>query len=452
MAVTDHFLIHFEVLAVTSASRSLAPCQQRRIITPSMASNFAMAFSANELCSSGAANIPACPDAFLGLFDSTCLTIMESIAPLVKRRSRNSVDPWLNDTTRALRRRCRQAEQKWKKDGLHVSLTMLRDSLLSYQKAVKDSKSQYLSNTILNNSHHPKVLFNTINAVINPQATLATEGSVVNCNLFQRYFIDKVLNIRRNISMSLPHVPPVSQVCHIFDSFTLISLHQLKKLVAHLKPTSSPLDIVLARIIKEAIDTVGPTLVNLINGSLRSGLVPTALKHAIVRPLLKKVNLDPADPANFHPISLLPFLAKVMEKVVLTQLQSHLEGLDIADKFQSGFKARHSTESALLRVHNDIAMALDAKHPIILALLDLSAAFDTVDHAVLLSTLEHLVGLRGTVLNWFSSFLRDRTFSVIIDEFSSDTVQLTSGIPQGSTLEPLLFSLYLTIGVNYIQA
>lgn len=261
--------------------------------------------------------------------------------------------------------------------------------------------------------------------------------------MFQRYFIDKVLNIRRNISISLPHVSPVSQARQLFDSFTLISLHQLKKLVTHLKPTSFPRDIVPARIIKEAFDTVGPTLVNLIKGSLSSGLVPTALKYAVVRPLLKKANLDPTDPANFHPISLLPFLAKIMEKVVLMQLQSHLEGLDIADKFQSGFKARHSTELALLRVHNDIAMALDAKRPIILALLDLSEAFHTVDHAVLLSTLEHLVRLRGTILKWFGSFLRDRTFSVTIAE-SSDTVQLTSGIPQGSALAPLLFSLYIS--------
>uniref|UniRef100_A0A3Q3ILI4 Reverse transcriptase domain-containing protein n=1 Tax=Monopterus albus TaxID=43700 RepID=A0A3Q3ILI4_MONAL len=81
---------------------------------------------------------------------------------------------------------------------------------------------------------------------------------------------------------------------------------------------------------------------------------------------------------------------------------------------------------------------------LILALLDLSAGFDTVDHAVLLSTLEHLVGLGGMVLNWFSSFLRNRTISVIIDDFSSDTAHLTSGIPQGSTLAPLLFSLYMS--------
>lgn len=107
-------------------------------------------------------------------------------------------------------------------------------------------------------------------------------------------------------------------------------------------------------------------LVYLLLSSLTIKLL-VQFKHAVVRPLLKKSNLDPADPSNFRPISLLPFLSKVMEKVVLTQLQSHLDCLDIVDKFQSGFKSRHSTESALLRVHNDIAMALDAKRPVILS-------------------------------------------------------------------------------------
>lgn len=170
-----------------------------------------------------------------------------------------------------------------------------------------------------------------------------------------------------------------------------------------LKPAYCPLDPVPARIIKEVIDTVGPSLVIFVDSCLSMGSVPSGLKHAIVRLLLKKSNLDPTILSNFCPISLLPFLSKVLEKIVFTQLQSHLECLDVAEKFHSGFRSRHSTESALLKVHNDITMALDTKGPVILALIDHSAAFDTVSHALLLSHLEHYVGLRGTVLNWFTS-------------------------------------------------
>uniref|UniRef100_A0A3Q3IEH9 Reverse transcriptase domain-containing protein n=1 Tax=Monopterus albus TaxID=43700 RepID=A0A3Q3IEH9_MONAL len=124
------------------------------------------------------------------------------------------------------------------------------------------------------------------------------------------------------------------------------------------------------------------------------------------------------------------------------QLQSHLDWFNIGDKFQSGFKPHHSTESALLKVHNDIALALDAKQPVILALVDLSAAFDTIDHTGLISRLEHYAGLKGPALSWFTSFLTNRTFSVTIGECSSTVAPLNSGVPQGLILAPLLFFLY----------
>ncbi len=96
-------------------------------------------------------------------------------------------------------------------------------------------------------------------------------------------------------------------------------------------------------------------------------------------------------------------------------------------------------ESALLKVHNDIAWFVDAKCPVILVLLDLTAAFDTVDHEVLLSRLNHVVGIRGTALQWFSSYLTNRTFSIVTGDSSSSTTSLSCGVPQGSILGPFYF-------------
>ncbi|KAI2660342.1 RNA-directed DNA polymerase from mobile element jockey [Labeo rohita] len=234
-----------------------------------------------------------------------------------------------------------------------------------------------------------------------------------------------------------------SAVQCVLENFETVTLMDLKKAVHELKATICPLDAVPARIMKEAIDIVGPCLVSFINSCLSLGTVPTALKHAIVRPLLKKPNLDPSILSNFRPISHLPFLSKLMEKLVVSQLQSHLQLHAIADKFQSGFRSRHSTESALLRVHNDILGALDSKSSVVLVLLDLTAAFDTVDHAALISQLQHIVGLQGMVLRWFSSYLTNRTFSVMLNDFSSSPAPLSSGVPQGSILGPILFSLYM---------
>jgi len=171
----------------------------------------------------------------------------------------------------------------------------------------------------------------------------------------------------------------------MLEDFDTVTLEDLKIAVHELKPTTCPLDAIPARILKEAIDIVGPFLVTFMNSCLSLGTVPTALKHAIVRPLLKKPSLDPTILSNFRPISHLPFLSKLMEKLVFSQLQSHLQLHIISDKFQSGFRSRHSTESALLRVHDDILGALDSKSSVVLVLLDLTAAFDTVDHSILIS-------------------------------------------------------------------
>ncbi len=162
---------------------------------------------------------------------------------------------------------------------------------------------------------------------------------------------------------------------------------------------------------------------------------------ATVAPLLKKPSLDTSDLNNFHPISVVPFISKILEKAVFCQLQLFLNKNHISEVFQSGFKPFHSTESALLRVFNDIYTTTDAGDSVIL--LDLSAAFDTVDHTLLLSRLQSHVGIKGSVLNWFKSFLSERHFSVRIGNCTSSAAPLISGIPQGSILSPSLFSLYL---------
>lgn len=125
------------------------------------------------------------------------------------------------------------------------------------------------------------------------------------------------------------------------------------------------------------------------------------------------------------------------------QLLAAIDENNIFEKFQSGFRRHHSTEYALLKVTNDLLIAADKGLCSILVLLDLSAAFDTVDHNILLNRLHHWVGLSGTVLNWFKSYLTNRLFCVSGNNYFSKFSKVPYGVPQGSVLGPVLFSLYM---------
>uniref|UniRef100_A0A3P9NRW5 Reverse transcriptase domain-containing protein n=1 Tax=Poecilia reticulata TaxID=8081 RepID=A0A3P9NRW5_POERE len=227
------------------------------------------------------------------------------------------------------------------------------------------------------------------------------------------------------------------QCIAILEHFQPVSIDELTLVIKHLRPSNYPLDCLPTHLI------FGSYILKVINASLQSGCVPSTLKHAVVKPLLKKSNLDSSDLANFRPISKLPFLSKILEKFVFIQLEMFLKkDNNITEKFQSGFKVAHSTEFALLRVYNDPLLTVDSSNVAVLLLLDLSSAFDTVDHQILLHRLKHCVGLRGSVFEWFKSYLENRTFSVHLNQFCSG-VRPLKYVPQGSILGPILFILYL---------
>ncbi|PME06503.1 hypothetical protein A8A06_07420 [Escherichia coli] len=164
---------------------------------------------------------------------------------------------------------------------------------------------------------------------------------------------------------------------------------------------------------------------------------------AAIKPLLKKPSLDPAILANYRPISNLPFISKILERVVAEQLCDHLQRNGLFEEFQSGFRVHHSTETALVKVTNDLLIASDSGLVSVLVLLDLSAAFDTVDHNILLQRLEYSVGIKGNALLWFESYLSDRFQFVYVNEESSSHTKVSHGVPQGSVLGPILFTLYM---------
>jgi len=180
----------------------------------------------------------------------------------------------------------------------------------------------------------------------------------------------------------------------------------------------------------------------MVNASLRESHVPATQKHAIITPLIKKSTLDTSALKNYRPVSNLTFLSKVVERIVAGRLLQYLNEHDLLPHRQSAYRRHHSTETALLCVLSDIYAAADRQEVTLLGLLDLSAAFDCVDHDILLRRLRQAFGIGGSALAWIESFLRGRTQQVAYAGSLSAVILLMHGVPQGSVLGPLLFLLY----------
>lgn len=188
------------------------------------------------------------------------------------------------------------------------------------------------------------------------------------------------------------------------------------------------------------IDVILPILTHIINFSLESEVFPTSWRKAFIIPL-PKIN-NPSSLNHFRPISILPFLSKILEAVVHKQLSSHIFSNNLLSNFQSGFRPGHSTATALLKVTEDVREGMESSKVTLLVLIDFSNAFNMVDHDILLALLSRF-GVSSPALGWFSSYLRGRQQVVRTDQGLSDWCDLVAGVPQGGILSPLLFSLFI---------
>ena len=196
--------------------------------------------------------------------------------------------------------------------------------------------------------------------------------------------------------------------------------------------------------IKECLGVLLPFITHIINLSLQSGSFAGVWKEAFIIPLLKKVGLDIISP-NFRPVSNLSFISKMAERASVKQISSHMNLHCPLPALQSAYKEYHSTETALLKVLSDIRLDIDAQKVTLLVMLDLSAAFDTIDHAILLEILKKKVGLSGTALQWVQSYISNRYQCVQVKGKLSKRTELEYGVPQGSCLGPILFLIYASL-------
>ena len=205
---------------------------------------------------------------------------------------------------------------------------------------------------------------------------------------------------------------------------------RLRKIIMSSSNGTCNLDPIPTTLLKSCIDSLIVPITNIVNKSLKEGVFPSAFKTAHVIPLLKKPSLNKNDLKNYRPVSNLSFISKVVEKVVASRLLTHVELNDLSNANQSAYKKNHSTETT-----NDISTNMEKKRVTVLTLLDLSAAFDTIDHAALLKFLSSWFGISGIALDWIQSYLYDRGQMVKIGENLSDSYTIKFGLLRGQYLD-----------------
>jgi hypothetical protein len=230
--------------------------------------------------------------------------------------------------------------------------------------------------------------------------------------------------------------------CACRESFSLIRFtgEDIHAAFRSLKSNAPGCDYASKNLIADAFPAILPTLKFIYNTSISTGVFPQVWKHALITPVYKGCG-SLREPVSYRPISLLSLFGKLLELLVKLQLELFIETNDRLPKWQSGFRRGYSTETAVLSLSSDVFRRMGKGEVVLIASLDLSKAFDTVSHDIMLQNLEYH-GIRDTALAWFESFLRPRTQQVNVNGQLSSAYFVDTGVPQGSILSPLLYIIY----------
>ena len=256
-------------------------------------------------------------------------------------------------------------------------------------------------------------------------------------NQFAQYFMSKIKSIRESLDSHALYKPTRREVPK-FSRYSRITEDQVEKIVRSMPSKCCELDVMPPKIMKQIIPSIIMPITNLINNSLENGVFANNWKTAIIKPLLKKAGLNLIC-KNYRPVSNLSFLTKIFNKCALLQFNNHCTVNKLLPDYQSAYREHFSCEAALVKLMDDILWNMEEQKITAVVVIDLSAAFDTVDHDVLLDVLNNRFGLDGNTQNWIDSYLRPRKFKGNIGQSYSEEIDVKFLVPQGS-----IFGLYST--------
>lgn len=321
---------------------------------------------------------------------------------------------------------------------------------------IKNTRITYYKNKIMNAQGNAKVFWGVINEIsgvakkkegvslkhLVKHEIISDENVRQTANKFNKYFAEVGQDLADKIKAKGPlEVNDADHRPECTMTLRQVSEEEVRLCVSGLRGGSAPgVDGITANILKENIDSLIRPLVHIINLSITSGTFPNSFKTAKVIPIYK--SKEKSEYSNYRPISLLSVCAKVLEKCVKVQLQKYLETNKLLSNDQFGFREGVNSTDSLFTLNTNLINSINNNEKAMLCFIDLAKAFDTIDRKKLFKKLENL-GINNNSLEWFKSYLTDRSQIVSIREQESDVEEVKYGVVQGSTLGPLLFLTYI---------
>ena len=450
---------HFPVFITQANSRpNIAPCvnqsSKSRQLKPSNIKGLVNALSLVDW--QIVINTTTEPDEAYNAFISKFSTLYDAHCPIINKNisKRNSPKkPWI---TKGLIKSLQTKDKLFKffvanpTPSNKLKYTDYRNHL---NLLLRLSKKSFITSKIEDNKNNSKLMWRTLNSLLgrNKQARLPDfflnkhGNKIYNNAEIAENFNDFFANIGKSLADKIPEPPmdykPPS--CNNSSSLFLspTTADEIIELTMKFKlSNSSGSDGISNTLLKQIVPSIGEVIAHIFNLSLSSGIVPSQLKIANVTPIFKAG--DKHDCSNYRPISILPTLAKLLEKVVYIRIFDFISKHDILTPQQFGFRPKRSTYMAINQLYSNIAEKLDTKQHTVGIFLDLSKAFDTINHSILLNKL-YSYGIRGLANDWIRNYLSERSQRVNFNNTLSSPAEISCGVPQGSILGPLLFLLYI---------
>ena len=387
-------------------------------------------------------------------FEDELTRVFDIIKPAhTKLISKHPKMPWYNKYVFDQKQIVRNREKIWRKYKQDHQWTAFKVERNRYKNLINFSKSAHISGLVVSAKNDVKRLYLILNTITGGSKENPFPENISDQNLsedFADFFLSKIEKIREKFT-DKPALNLPDREAPRLTKFSTLTAKQVTEVINSMKTKSCEMDPVPTTLLKELLHIWIPSITHIVNLSLDRGEFSEHWKCAIVRPLLKKKGLE-LNLKNYRPVSNLKFISKVVEKAVLVQFLDHCQHFDLLPDYQSAYRKDASCETAVLKLCNEILWSMEKQEILACVLLDLSAAFDTVDHEQLLRVLQLSYGISDSALHWYNTYLRPRSFKVCVNQAYSSERELSFSVPQGSSSGANIFTAYCQSIISEIPA